>query len=85
MKCYIFYCNKVRDHVPLVTVKRTFIDQRTRKCEKKRVSNAITQDKEKKGKLLEPSEFGDLGVDIVKHLDGALVRKISKRHFFEDI
>ena len=26
-----------------------------------------------------------LCVDIVKYLDGALVRKISKRHFFEDI
>ena len=24
-------------------------------------------------------------VDIVKYLDGALVQKISKRHFFEDI
>ena len=26
-----------------------------------------------------------LFVDIVKYLDGALVQKISKRHFFEDI
>ncbi len=24
-------------------------------------------------------------MDILKYLDGALVRKISKRHFFEDI
>ena len=44
-----------------MTVKRTFIDQRTRKWEKKRVSNRIAQDKEKEGKLFEPIEFGDLG------------------------
>ena len=58
---HFFTANKVRDHVPLVTVKRTFIDQRTRKWEKKRVSNRIAQDKEKEGKLFEPIEFGDLG------------------------
>ena len=58
-----------RDHVPLVTVKRTSIDQRTRKWEKKRVSNRIAQDKEKKGKLLEPSH-GSLALDAR-----------AKRHF----